>query len=78
MTSIFTPLGDDAWALLNSNGSYKQVPLVHFKALLYAKHGAGFYKLSRHGVTSKKGVTWVMLSQEYPYNDLGHMCLQKP
>lgn len=45
-------------AIIHSKGVYRQVPLYERGGRIYAKHGAGFVRLSQGGATSAPNVRW--------------------
>lgn len=47
-----------ATALIHSGGVYRQADLYARKDAIYAKHGAGYIKLSIGGATSAPKIRW--------------------
>lgn len=64
---------DDAHVVLRSQGVYRPAPLYAHNGFLYAKFGAGYVKMSKHGATSKAAVTWDDLYADFTiaYDTLG-------
>lgn len=62
---------DDAQAILHSKGQYRQVPMYHRGAKVYAKWGASFIRLLGNGCTSHPNVRWDEYELEGGVEDTG-------
>lgn len=60
----------EEWAIIIRRGVYRQVDLAVWNGI-YARHGMGWIRLSKNGVTSSSGVRWVESSCKFNYDKLG-------
>ena len=73
--NFFTPV-EDGFALLRSNGVFKQVPLFTRGDRLYAKWGSGFIGLMVfQQATTNPSVAWVELTHETSQDAKGCLTL---
>ncbi|GAA6176910.1 hypothetical protein [Sulfitobacter pacificus] len=70
---------EEGQAIVQSKGTYRQVPLYERGGRVYAKYGAGFVRLNVHRTTTNPSVKWVeMDTPNGVVKEVGHEVLYTP
>ena len=67
---------DGEIVVLYGKGVWYQTTVHEYKGRIFAKRGAGFIGLYKHGATTQPDILWKDITIEHIYDDLGKMLTQ--